>query len=371
MKNTVLTGLGRMRVWARAGVWAGVWVLACVVGGVWSGGAAAQPDDIDQEIKVANVILADQEAAITRVVDQEMDLLIGGDPEQIAGARQRLLRQFRTPGASQAFLQAMSRAVVKRMPEAVEHAKVMVRLNAMIVLGEVDPRVDGVFPLVQTALKDASPAVRYWAAQSLANLSENDLGPNDELQIVQIVQPLVAPEQSMPVLRNLFQALTNLDSDEAIVALLQGLNEKVAFHVARPNQPHMATEVGLRHVYRQITLGQVQKLPEKQRQMVRAAYRCFELIADQMVQNKVEDGQAAGHGRILVLAHTAMRRAYLDNRGAEERVPRGLNSAVNFKNWQQVQQIGQQWKQLLTAAAPFGFQPQELLPAGAGANAQP
>ncbi|MEM6553271.1 MAG: HEAT repeat domain-containing protein [Planctomycetota bacterium] len=359
MKNTVFTGFGRVLL---AGAVALSWLG-------WTGVASAQPDDIDQEIKVANVINAEQEAVITGVVDQEMDLLIGGDAEQIAGARQRLLRQFRTPGASQAFLQAMSRAVVKRMPEAVESPKVMVRLNAVIVLGEVDPGVAGVFPLVQQALQDTSSAVRYWAAKSLTRLSQGSLGRIEELEIIGIVQPMIELEQSMPVLQFLYRALANLDADEAIAALLESLNTKVAFHVARPNQPHMATEVGLRRVYRQITLGEVQKLGDKRRQMVRAAYRCFELIADQMVQGKVDDAQRAGHGRVLVLAHTAMRRAYQDGGGQAAKIPGGLQNAVNFRNWQRVQQVGEQWKRLLAEPAPFGFQAQELLPAGAGANA--
>ncbi|MEM1213099.1 MAG: hypothetical protein AAGI68_12475 [Planctomycetota bacterium] len=364
MKNTVLIGFGRVRRVGVMGV-VGLAVLAC---GVWSLGAVAQPDDISPETKGASVISAEQEAEIEGVVSQEMGLLTDGNAEQIAGARQRLLRHFRTPAASPSFLQSMSRAVVSRMPPAVASPKVMVRLNAMIVLGEVDPGVEGVFPLVQTALKDQSSAVRYWSAKSLASLSEAELGQDEELEIIAIVRPMIGPEQSMPVLRNLFRALSNLEADEAIVALLDGLNEKVAFHVARPNEPHMATEVGLRRVYQQITLQEVQRLGDKQRQMVRAAYRCFELIAEQMVQDKVGDGQVAGHGRVLVLAHTAMRRAYQDAGGDRAKIPTGLNNAVTFKRWQRVQQVGEQWKRLLTEAAPFGFQAQELLPAGANAG---
>lgn len=318
--------------------------------------------DIGQDVKIAASLTAEQAQQVDQYVGEQMNGIISGNPDRVVDGRQKLLSQFRTPGASDAFLNAMSNAVMKSMKEAVEHEELLVRLNAMIVATRLT--TPEAIDVLRDALKDDSAAVRFWGAKALRDLVERtELPRNRQMDILQTIEPLIVPEAQVPVVKVHFQTLAEMDIPEARKTLINMLNLRASFHVARPNQPHIATEEGLRQAYLKLATD-TGNIRAERKELVRAAYRYLDLISKQLADGDVMADNVANHGEMVNVTYTVLNWGWTNAGGDPKKLPENPKTAVQFKRWQEVRRTVQSFERLLTAPGPYQFEPQELRAAG-------
>ncbi len=344
----------------------GWYVLALAFGLMLLAPTSQAQDTIRQQIKIADVLDEAQKQEVRAYVDQRMQVLIDGQPGRLVTARRELLSQFRTPGAKQAFLDEMSKAVMSTMPQAVEHEDVLVRLNAMIIATQLT--IPEALDLLRGALKDQSAAVRYWGAKAIRDLVEtttanNTLSREQQAQILTTIEPLIIPEEQVPVVKVYYQILATLQIPASRATLINMLNLKAPFHVARPNQSHLATEEGLRRAYLQVATdnGDVR---DERKALVRASYRYMDLISQQLVNEDISPEFRAQHAEIINNAFRIVSWGWGDAGGASEKIPRSPSTDIKFKNWDNVRTTVLNFRRILAEPGnPLGLQDAELNPA--------
>lgn len=132
---------------------------------------ASAQQTIPSEVITAASIDAQQQQAIAGAVAPIAAKLDKGSDDDVAAARVEMMNLFeraRTLGGTPAFSAALSGEVARALAGAMQTDRVICRLNAMLIAGQVQsPRV---VPLLLSGLKDSAPAVRYAAAKSLYTL---------------------------------------------------------------------------------------------------------------------------------------------------------------------------------------------------------
>jgi len=105
-------------------------------------------------------------AQVSAFVSERIDLLRSGDPASVRQARRDLLAPLRTPTVESAFRirynGALQQAGLERLAS---HADDLVAINAVIIAGELATQLS--VSIIDAALNDARPAVRYEAARAV------------------------------------------------------------------------------------------------------------------------------------------------------------------------------------------------------------
>ena len=266
---------------------------------------------VPQEIVQADPITPEMYDKILMVVDPLMfDLVQNGaevdevDAEEVAEARKGLLEQFRRQQATDAYLEALSKAVTSsRMDEAVKHDSHLVRYNAMLVLAEM---VDaGSEPLVNAGLKDENDAVKRGAVVALGNrmIWWKDNGQNAKItaginDIVALVDQTQPPHPV--VVGAALEALLKVNTTASREALIELLNKRVALHAAKPDLTYSA-ELPVIEQFSATLRLQNPKDVASSKGLSRAMFRYASLITGQLQNNAIaEEAQGGAEAMLFV-----------------------------------------------------------------------
>lgn len=316
------------------------------------------------EIVQANVITPEMMDRIVEAAEPPtFDLVRIQKTEDITKAREQLLQHFRVNQPSDAFLQALSKAINKEIAPAVQHESDLVRINAMIVLGSMVD--DGSMVHIDAGLKDKSDAVKRIAMQALGNRMRYWKGQatgqvkidNAIKQVLTIVGQAEPPHPA--VVGSALQALVLVNTPQSLDALIEILNKRVAWHAENPNAPYDAERAAIEN-YMGLLVGDRRAGERSNKGMVRAMARYSKLIIGQMQAGRVPEEQVKGGKSMLFQCLQGMANVCAT---ANVKPPKDDDQARNWINndrWGELLKlVNEDWSVIL-GGEPFGLKPAEL-----------
>jgi hypothetical protein len=230
-------------------------VLAALLAGVMSVGVLGEGRAFGQSQSLPSTVIntqaafdSSQIATVDPFVKTAFAQIINGtDPAAIAKGRKALLGQF-GGGASSFFTLGYSKLIIDTVisNKVLDPSKPLSqRLNAVIVLTNcIDERMPAV---IDEALKDPSPAVKYWAAIAANRFLDDVMN----VPAYKSFNNLASPKQQQVLLKGLkgaggdsptgliadqvLLALSRLTISDATTVVLARLNERVLIHARTPN----------------------------------------------------------------------------------------------------------------------------------------
>lgn len=339
-------------------------VVACLLACVLSP-APAGAQQIQQDAKVAEGRLTQEQTQSVRdFVEAWMGRLVSDEAEEVAAARNAILREFRTPGISETFRNAFSVEVSNMMGEAIRAEDDLVRINAMIIATQLtNPEAD---QLIDVGLSDENAAVQYWGAKAYLQrveraMAEGGAGMGDDAQRTMIakVQQVFAGTPSTPVARVGFEILSNLDVPEARDALLSQLHRRVAYHEENPQASYLPEQTAIQLLSAEIS--RERRVDDEQvAELARAAYRYFVLINTQMQSGNILDEAVPSHKAMMDWCYKclyAMSAKYPSLNVANDATQ--VNDQIKLDRWNDLQAVADRWQAILTAD-PFGIPAADL-----------
>ncbi len=295
----------------------------------------------------------------------------------ISEARDRLVTPVGTPGATDLFKGYYSRSTAQQLTPLLKDKRLIVRLNAMIVATRLTDA--SAIDMGRAGLADESPAVRYWAAKAISNLSkavnsagEPILDTRLKLQLLRELADAGANEDSSEVLLQLFEGMAGMDLPSAPDRVMDLLGARLRFHVDRPYEPYLAESAGLRATYRQLlersTRGNID--PAHVRKLAAVAHRYLNLISNNLADakeaarpdgsgNPVTPQLEADHRAMLELCDFALQFCHEQSKSTATK-PKSLDSMIAFRQWREIHRVVvEDWGKIL-AAPPFNLLPGEL-----------
>ncbi len=207
-------------------------------------------------------------------------IINGADPVAIAKGRKALLGQF-GGGVSTPFIVGYSKVIVDTVisTKALDSTKPLsLRLNTVIVLTNcMDSRLSAV---IEEALKDPSPAVRYWAAIAANRFLDEALnnptykpfaGDKEQQQILRGLKSIGNDTPTGLIADQVLLALSKLTVAEARSTLLNRLNERVTLHARTPNPDISADHKALTAFV--VRTGGTPLAQDEMRELARLTYR--------------------------------------------------------------------------------------------------
>lgn len=252
---------------------------------------AAAQDRLPSSMLNASSLTSSQEREIEAFVSEWNTQLLEGSDSEIAEARQALLQPVRS-STSDAFLDPYGEAVGETLSTALEARRLITRLNAMIVAGELGGR--GVRGVIVKGLGDPSPAVNYWAASGVVKLAEaRARGARIPTRAVRDVldsldQMLEARQASNPLLYPTLQAAVVLNVPEGDTLFLDTLASRIELHVRQPRLdygPALETRGWPRLIQRSIS----EDTPHNREVLQRSALIATQTLA--VITRQFEEGQ--------------------------------------------------------------------------------
>jgi hypothetical protein len=327
-----------------------------------------------QEIIQADPITPEMNDTIVSLVDPPVYDM--GDDEvelkKVTEARDRLKGYLNQASGTAAFRMAVSTAISGRIGPAVDHENAVVRMNAMIVLGDmVDP---GSKALIDKGLVDKNDAVQHWAMIALGKRMQYwqkqlaALGPgggwqaNMDTAVAQIKKLLLVANPPHPIVVGAgLDALVKADTQLSREALIEILNQRVALHAADPNLKYTAE----RAVCERFTNVLVAQVPPDVRSIKgysRALSRYSSLIVDQAQANLIDAEVEGGAHSMLFVCLQGMA-----NVSAAAQAPNSPPANHNqgrdwIKNarWAELKElVDKDWNAILQAA-PFSLDEKQL-----------
>jgi len=224
----------------------GRWCVMAIALVLATGPLYAQDNAPTIPIGVANASSAlndSQKSSIDQYINYWIAELTKGDNLEISAARGELIRPFGMAGASDIFLTAYSSSMAQKLIGALQSPNMQVRLNTMIVVGNLTEQT--VVEMIRIGLSDKSPSVRYRAAKAAADVGAADekraanqkkLNMNQRKALFEVLAAALRVERDHYVIEQLLLALLGLmEMDEARGLLVTTLNERVQAHAAIPN----------------------------------------------------------------------------------------------------------------------------------------
>lgn len=258
---------------------------------------------LPQEIVQADPILPEMNDRIVEAVEEVVfDLTRDENPEDITKARGQLLQLFRGNQPSDAFLLALSGAISKEIAPAVEHESDLVRINAMIVLGQMVDQGSEAF--ITAGLEDKSDAVKRIAMQALGNrmrwwVTQAGGQAKIDTAIKKIVSTVDKAQPPHPaVVDAALDALTRVSTPQSLDALIDILNNRVVWHAANPDAPYDAERAAIES-YTGLLVGNRRVIERTNEGMIRAMSRYSKLIVDQMQKGRIPEEQINGGKSML------------------------------------------------------------------------
>ncbi|MCX5661564.1 MAG: hypothetical protein NTW19_17945 [Planctomycetota bacterium] len=322
--------------------------------------ADAMPDMPSDVIKSATALNANQQKTLDSFVRSWVDRLTAGEDDQVAEARVRLLDVFQK-GGTDIFNLGYSAALSRELAKALGSERVGVRLNAIIVTTKlIDP---GAGNLVQTGLKDESPAVRYWAAKALAEMAaKNRLVTSDLPVMLKSVSGALVKEPSPQVVEQLFRVLPVLQVPDAMVRLLQVLNDRVDLEAQTPGAPLRVALQGMQGAFVKLveeaskTGGKVQ--PDTMRVLAKVAYRYMTLAAVELNSGRVPLSRQREYEQMIELGDTILKWV-IGQMSGKDAPSTDIKPLIFNKQWPDVLLRADQWNKVLVDQ-PYKLSSQEL-----------
>ena len=216
-------------------------------------------------------------------------------PDRISEARAELLNPLRSQVSTPTFLQQYVPLVIGAIEPAVGSENMLVKLNALIVASQLP--ADQTVDLAIGALRDPTPAVRYWAAKLVADAagggSENAaaLSPQQQQQVLAILRQAIPAEQEDNVLGQMFRGLSNLTINEATAAMLDLLRQRVAYQVTRIRPGLRADRAAMANLQSRIAnlIAQGQDADAQLRGLTAVAAQYARVVAEALQSQQVPD----------------------------------------------------------------------------------
>jgi len=326
-----------------------------------------------QEIVQADPITEEMNDRIVALVDPPVYDL--GDPEveasKVTQARDQLENFLNQNTATQAYRMAVSTAISSRLGPAVDHESPVVRMNAMIVLGDMID--EGSKALIDKGLNDDNDAVKHWAMvalgkrmqywlNQLAQTGLRDLQGKVDAAIAQIEKQLLAQDPPHPIVVGAgLTALVNTNTPLSREALIEVLNHRVALHAADPNLKYTAERSAMER-FTGVLVGQVPPDVRSIKGYNRALYRYASLIVDQ-AQNNLIDAELENNAHAMLwvclqgMANTSAAAKAPDSPPANHNQARDW---INNARWAELKElVNDDWSAILQAA-PFSLTEQQL-----------
>lgn len=331
----------------------GVVALALVVS--VSAPRARAAESLPTETITAASLSMDQAAKIDQYIAAAVADLKQAKESAVTPARHVLLEPLGL-GPSDAFLRYYRQHVATALTPLLAHKDLLVRLNAMIVLDRVGG-ADAV-PIAGKALADASPAVRYWAAKTIADQAAA-LPGDAQKQVLATITKRVASEHVPQVVEQLLVTMGSLTLPEAKLQLLEALNQRVAYHAQHPGTSIGPEEAGLQRLYKTLFGAAAKPDPNVLKALGRTALRYLDLTATQLDLKQVpDDAVRQTYHHTVQLTYYILRFVQGATKGAPA-APPDLTDAIKAGNWKMVRVQVEAWRNVLEAP-PFGFSAKEL-----------
>lgn len=191
----------------------------------------ALPTDL---VMNAQELTADQIDTVRRYARRWAQPLLAGETlEATTIARDKLLEPLRRPSAGEAFVRAYSTVVATTLEPAPRHASPLVRLNTMVVVGQLTG--PAAVQLAAQALHDENTGVRYWAAKAIAQATGSGPTLPDDLanDLTKELVGAISAENDAYTREQMSLALGGLRSPAARQAMLDMLNNRLKTYVQR------------------------------------------------------------------------------------------------------------------------------------------
>lgn len=259
---------------------------------------------LPSEIVSAGTLTADQEEQIAAYVTRWNSQLLRGSHEEVADARDALLQPIRS-STSDAFLNGYAEAIGEQIPASLEARRLITRVNAMIVAGELGGR--GVRSAIVRGLADPSPAVNYWAARGVIEFTQarargRRLSDSAVRDVLDSLVACIERTDSHHVLRAALRATIAMEEPVGADAFLDKAEALLAVHAARPElgyTPMRQSEAWPRLVQRSISARNDQGT-EVLRRSARLAGQYMALITRQMESGALEARPPKSHREMLL-----------------------------------------------------------------------
>ena len=317
--------------------------------------------DSPKDVITADPLSAAQEEQIESFVEYWVDQLLNGEAPQVSEARRKLIEYLTIPGSSAAYRKAMNDAIIKRFDPVVRNERIITRLNGMIVINYLtDP---GAFPLVGVGLQDESPAVRYWAAKAVAQITQRGALSNaQQQQLLELLAGALENEKDTAVLAELLKALNALNIPAAKDVLIKTLGEQVKFFREDPDVRFQTLYEAMQELYIELIRLDAQNpggVNAQISELARVSLLYFQQAAQQLKNDPnlppelIED-----KSNMIKLSDTILRFA-IDTLSPGSRTPDPIDNAITFKDWDFVLVQADRWRQTLRRS-PFNFTEEQL-----------
>lgn len=315
------------------------------------------PPDV---VKSSTALNANQQKALDAFVRSWVERLSNGEDDQVAEARTKLTEIFQK-GGTDIFNLAYSAALGRDLAKSLTSERVVVRLNAIIVVTKlIDPSAGN---LVQTGLKDESPAVRYWAARALAELAAKNRIPQADLPVMlRSVTAALGKEPSPQVVEQLFRVLPQLQVPDAMIRLLQVLNDRVEIEAQTPGASLRVAIQGLQGAFVKLVEEAAKpnaKPPQDTlRVLAKVSYRHLILAAVELNAGRVPLARHREYEQMIELGDTVLRWV-ITQMGGKDAPTTDIKTLIFNKQWPDVLLRADQWNKILVDQ-PYKLTTQEL-----------
>lgn len=240
-----------------------------------------------------NVLTVAQRQIIAGFAQRWAKQLADDDVLSVVEARDRLMEPLRGQ-PSDNFRGPYAAAVGPHLLEPLKNPRVINRLNTMIVSSVMLDH--SLVPVTLQGLRDSSPAVRYWAGRTAANLGAwGKLSIAEETELLKVLSENIVKEDNRLVLQSFLIGLSHLNIPEASRTLLVSLNARVAAHVENPGLTALPEARALETMFSRIAKSLGGNQPNAQtreilRQALAVLYRYTQTTAKVMATNPPTGG---------------------------------------------------------------------------------
>lgn len=325
--------------------------LLLAVGASFAPSARAQ--DAGGNLKTSENLSVEDVAKLEAWTTRQMNQLRSGLPEDVATARDLLIKELRTPGASNAYKSALSRVVLSMGADMIRSDKLLVRTNTAIVLAYINS-LDGVAVLAQ-GVGDGAAGMRYKCCQSIRLLIEptpaerRNIGSEREGVLIKALAARIIKEPDANVYREMVNVLAMVGSPATQEALLNALDARLANHVANTEESFETEVIAINALYQKFI-----QTDEKGPLLIRllaTAYLHEKLAAAQMTGDGALAKRIGADRKALVQACDKLIRAQYIRLNPGVQMPPDTTPLLTLGNrWKEVKQVVEQWKDLLKAA---------------------
>ncbi len=321
--------------------------------------AMAQADTAS--IKTTNTISAEQNAQIEAWVTRQMNQIRSGLPEDVSAARETLIKELRTPGASNAYKTAISNAVLAMGAKLLDSQKLLVQVNVITILAQVNT-LDAV-QVLAPMVSSPSAGLRYKACQSIHLLIEptpaerRDIGDAREQLLTKALAAQIAKETDRNTYQEMVGLLGTIATPAAQGALIDTLNNRLDEHVADATLSYDIELLGINTLYRKFI--QSEEKGALLNHLLAVAYRHEKLAIAQIAGNPNNKALQSKGRKDLVQACDKMIRAQYVRLGPGGALPPDLAPLSTFNKWKEAFDALVKWEPLLKAQ-PFSIPAEKL-----------